>query len=177
MARKIATSSKAPSSLSAQPAAPETVEDLDAAESIGYLIRDAHRTFMRSIEARIGQHGITSGMWWFLRRLWVEDGVSQAELSEQLHVMGPTTVRAMDRLERSGLIERRQSASDKRKAIIFLTEKGRALRVQLMPYAHEVQDIALSSLSDIEAQILRSLLVKVTNSVAADEMLQPVVRR
>lgn len=137
-------------------------------QSVGYIVREVHRAFMRSLEARLARHGITSGMWWFLRLLWIEDGVSQAELSDRLNVMGPTTVRAMDRLERFGLITREADEQDKRKVIIRLTEHGRSLERELMPYAVDVNRIGIKNLTELEAQILRTLLQRVLGSLNED---------
>ena len=123
---------------------------------------------MRSLEPRIAQKGITSGMWWFLRALWMKDGVSQAELCEHLSVMGPTTVRAMDRLERHGLITRTPSADDKRKVLIHLTDEGQGQKAELMPSAIAVSKIANADLSPAEAQLLRQLLKRVQASLLTD---------
>ena len=49
--------------------------------SSGYLVRDAHRAFQRLLERRIAVYGVTRGQWYFLRVLWITDGVSQRELS------------------------------------------------------------------------------------------------
>jgi DNA-binding MarR family transcriptional regulator len=144
-------------------------KSLPTSESLGYTIREAHRAFTRSLEARIGKHGITSGMWWFLRLLWTQDGLTQAELSERLKVMGPTTVRAMDRLEKFGLIRREPSSEDKRKVFIYLTERGRELEAQLMDYALEVQEVGSRGMSADEVRMLRSLLQRALHSLADDQ--------
>lgn len=157
-----------------EPVGTELAQSLDAAPSLapdqsaGYLVREVHRAFMRALESRLNNHGISSGMWWFLRLLWIKDGVSQTVLSEQLGVMGPTTVRAMDRLERFGLITREADLNDKRKAIIKLTEKGRGLERELLPYAIEVNRIGATGLSEVEEQILRTLLQRVLANLNND---------
>jgi MarR family transcriptional regulator, organic hydroperoxide resistance regulator len=164
--KKMGSKRRMSSSMSDAPSA--RAKDLPPSESVGYVVREVHRAFMRSLEFRISQHGITSGMWWFLRLLWIEDGFSQAELSERLRVMSPTTVRAMDRLEKQGLITRQPSADDKRKVHIFLTERGRALRSQLIPIAHEVNRIGTKSLTSAEIKTLLSLLARVMDNLVED---------
>jgi MarR family transcriptional regulator, organic hydroperoxide resistance regulator len=172
LARQNSNTNKRGSRLRAWPTVPETsgeqAKDLPPSESVGYVVREVHRAFMRSLEFRLSQHGITSGMWWFLRLLWIEDGFSQAELSERLRVMSPTTVRAMDRLEKQGLITRQPSADDKRKVHIFLTDRGRALRSQLIPIAHEVNRIGTKSLTSAERKTLLSLLARVMDNLVED---------
>lgn len=146
----------------------QAAPDLNPNDSLAYIVREVHRAWMRSLEARISKYGITSGMWWFLRLLWIEDGISQAELSDRLKVMGPTTVRAMDRLEKFGLIRREPSVEDKRKVLIYLTPAGRGLKADLMPVAIEVVNLGTKSLSPAESALARELLRRVLADLNAD---------
>src|SRR5262245_43196205 len=75
-------------------------------ESAGYLVRDAHRAFQKLLEKRIAASGIARGQWYFLRVLWIEDGLSQRELSTRVGMMEPTTVIALRRMEKAGLRRR-----------------------------------------------------------------------
>ena len=43
---------------------------LSTSASICSHVRETHRALSRSLQARIGPHGITVGMWFFLRALW-----------------------------------------------------------------------------------------------------------
>jgi len=138
-------------------------------KSVGYIVREVHRAMMRSLEARLVHHGISSGMWWFLRLLWIEDGVSQTELSDRLKVMGPTTVRAIERLGRFGLITREPDPKDGRKVIIRLTEKGRDLERELLPHAIEVNEIGTAGITEEEGQTLRALLGRVLDNLTKDQ--------
>ena len=57
--------------------------DLPFAESVGYQVRTTHRALQRFLQFKIEPHGITLGMWYFLRALWHEDGLTQRELSNR----------------------------------------------------------------------------------------------
>ena len=106
--------------------------DFPPAESSGYLVRDANRAFQRLLERRIAPFGVTRGQWYFLRVLWNEDGLSQRELSARVGTMEPTTVIALRSMERSGLIRRARSSSDKRRSHVWLTAKAKRLRATLL---------------------------------------------
>src|ERR1051325_6588134 len=101
--------------------------------SSGYLIRDAHRAFQHELEKRIARYGVTRGQWYFLRVLWVEDGLTQRELSERVGMMEPTTVMALRGMEKAGLVVRERSRRDRRKALVWLTPKAKRLRSRLLP--------------------------------------------
>lgn len=137
-------------------------------DSMGYLVRHTHRAFTRALERRLKEHGISISMWFFLRLLWVEDGKSQKELSDELGLTQPTTVSAMDNMEKRGLIERRRNLEDRRLVNIFLTPAGRALEKQLAPYAPEVNAVALEGLNSQERQLVQTLLFRMLRSLEAD---------
>ncbi len=127
-------------------------------DSIGYLLRDTYRYFQRLLQARIETCGITMGHWFFLRVLWEQEGLTQAELSKRAGIMTPRTVTALNDLEKRGLVERKPHPSDKRKYNVFLTREGRALERQLLPYAIEVNRMAAASLQPAEVASLRQSL-------------------
>src|SRR5580658_9585237 len=110
--------------------------------SSGYLVRDAHRAFQRLLERRIAPHGVTRGQWYFLRVLWITDGLSQRELSGRVGMMEPTTVIALRSMERSGLIRRVRGADDRRKVRVFLTTKAKRLRNELLGVARSITEAA-----------------------------------
>ena len=98
------------------------------------------------------------GHWFFLRVLWEQEGLTQAELSKRAGIMTPRTVTALNDLEKRGLVERKPHPSDKRKYNVFLTREGRALERQLLPYAIEVNRMAAASLQPAEVASLRQSL-------------------
>jgi DNA-binding MarR family transcriptional regulator len=132
--------------------------ELPFAESVGYQIRATHRVLQRFLQFKIEPHGITTGMWYFLRALWHEDGLTQRELSSRVGTMEPTTLSAILVMEKKGLVRRVRDASDRRKWHIHLTPKGRAAKTKLLPLAREVVDTAVQNLSRGEtAQLLKAL--------------------
>ena len=120
---------------------------------------------MRVLEPRLAAHGISTGTWSFLRLLWLQDGMTQTELSQLMKVKEPTTVRALDRLQALGYVVRRLADADQRKRRIFLTDNGRALGRELLPLAHEVNEIGVSVLTKAEQKALGVLLSTVIKSL------------
>ncbi len=143
--------------------------DLRPEESAGYLIRDTHLLFARALRNRLQTHQITPGQWYFLRTLWDEEGLSQRELSRRVGTTEPTTVSAMRLLARNGMIERVRNPKDRRTINIFLTDKARDMKAELMPVAFAVNDIATAGLTEPEFAQLRGLLQKVRENLTAAE--------
>lgn len=138
-------------------AVPQSLPD----SSVGYLVRDVHRAFSRALQTRIASHGVSMGQWFFLRALWDEDGLTQRELSQRVGMMEPTTVTALNSMERRSLVERVRNPHDRRKVNIYLTPKGRGLREVLLPCAADINDQATRGITDenltITIEVLRRM--------------------
>jgi MarR family transcriptional regulator, organic hydroperoxide resistance regulator len=147
--------------------APAREADLPFAESVGYQIRATHRLLQRFLQVKIEPHGITLGMWYFLRALWHEDGLTQRELSNRVGTMEPTTLSAIVIMEKKGLVRRVRNQHDRRKWHIYLTPKGRMLRGKLLPLAREVVDTAVQNLSRSDVTQLLNGLTEVQKSLHA----------
>jgi DNA-binding MarR family transcriptional regulator len=130
--------------------------------SSGYLVRDAHRAFQRLLERRIAAYGVTRGQWYFLRVLWITDGLSQRELSARVGMMEPTTVIALRSMERSGLIRRVRSADDRRKVEVWLSPKAKRLRNELLSVARTITDEAEAGITPRDLAAFRRIIERMT---------------
>jgi len=135
--------------------------------SVGYQVRMTHRAIQQLLQLSIEPFGITSGMWYFLRALWDEDGLTQRELSRRIGTMEPTTLHAIANMEKIGLVKRVRNPTDGRKLGIFLTRKGHEMKSRLLPIAVEVVDIATDGFSPREKQTLLSMLGAIQRNIAA----------
>ena len=145
----------------------------DPTNSIGYLTRIAFRSFSRAMERRTLPFGVTGGQWRFLRQLWVEDGLTQRELSRRVGMREPTTVTAVNSLVRSGFVERAPSQVDRRKIHIRLTERAKALQAELLPQVAEVTALATRGVDPADLATFRKVLVQI-NANLADEADEPL---
>ena len=60
--------------------------------------------------------------------LWQEDGISIRSLSVKCGLAITSLTTMLERMEHQGLISRVQSETDKRKTLLFLTEKAHSLK-------------------------------------------------
>ena len=60
--------------------------------------------------------------------LWQEDGVPIKTIAERCGLAITSLTTMLERMEKSGLIIRQQDSRDKRKTLIFLTDKAKALK-------------------------------------------------
>ena len=141
----------------------------DPNNSVGYLLRIAFRSIARALERRTQPFGVTGGQWRFLRVLWIEDGLTQIELSRRVGMREPSTVAAVNGLERAGLVLRRKSLTDRRKVHVHLTARAKRLRDKLVPFIAEVNALGLKGLTAKEANAMRQSLRKVIANFSRDD--------
>lgn len=141
--------------------------DLPFEESVGYQVRATHRALQRFLQSKIEPYGVTLGMWYLLRALWHEDGLTQRELSRRIGVMEPTTLAAINGMERRGLVRRVRSKTDRRKWHVRLTPKAQELKTQLIPLAREVVGTAVAGVGAADVQQLLKLLGAVQRNLAS----------
>ena len=149
-------------------APPDSGDDLPLDVSVGYQIRATHRALQRHLQMRIERHGVSLGMWYFLRALWSENGLTQRELSRRIGTMEPTTLTAIAAMERKGFVSRVRSETDRRKIHVHLTTKGRQLKAKLMPLAIEVVDTATAGFSDDKKRLLLACLNEIQRNLEQD---------
>jgi MarR family transcriptional regulator, organic hydroperoxide resistance regulator len=117
---------------------------------IGMLLRDADAAFNRYLRARLALHGVTFGQFQHLRNLWVENGLTQAELSRRIGIEMASSTAILDSLESEKLITRVRNAADRRKINVFLTPAGAALEAPLMACAADANKRASKGLTKAE---------------------------
>jgi DNA-binding MarR family transcriptional regulator len=142
--------------------------DFPIADSIGYQIRSTHRALQRFLQLKVEPFGISLGMWYFLRVLWSEDGLTQRELSRRVGTMEPTTMNAILNMEKSGLVRRVRDKTDRRRIHVHLTAKGSRLRNDLIPLAKDVVAVASSGLTSAEIKQLLEYLSEIQKNLQAN---------
>jgi MarR family transcriptional regulator, organic hydroperoxide resistance regulator len=129
-------------------------------DSLGYLVNRVARSIAQQLADEIRPAGVAIGPWAVLMVLWARDGISQADLSRAVAIEPPTMVRTIDRMVRDGLVTRIADTGDRRVSRIHLTDRGLALRDELVPKAVAVNTATLGRLTTSEGRTLRRLLVK-----------------
>jgi DNA-binding MarR family transcriptional regulator len=125
---------------------------------IGFRMIQALRAHRNRAEAAFTKLGLHTGQEWMLFQLWDEEGQTQSQLVANLCVEPPTVTKTLDRLERVGLVERRQDPDDARVSRVFLTAKGRDLEAEVRKIWEDLEALTTDGLSDAERALLRRLL-------------------
>lgn len=130
-------------------------------ETTSFLLTQTCKAYRRSIGEALSGLGLRTGQDQILLALLREDSQRLGELVERLNVAPPTLSRALDRMERDGLLRRSRDTDDARSFRVHLTEEGRALREPVEDCWRGIEHQTLSSLSPEEHLLFRRLLLRV----------------
>lgn len=127
-------------------------------DSLGFLISDVSRLMRRRFDERARQLGATRAQWRTLTMLSRNEGLNQGALAELLEVEPITLCRMIDRLEESGMVERRRDPADRRAWLLFLTEKSKPMLAELRATADDMFDQVLVGMSTPAREALNDSL-------------------
>lgn len=145
-----------------------TPERRSANPRCGHTVRHLWPSlYRRSRGEALSGLGLRTGQNQILRQLWRQDVRRLSELVERLNVSSPTLTRALNRMQRDGLLERRRDPEDARSSRVYLSGEGRALRGPVERLWAEIEEQTMSGLSDEEQLSLRRLLLRSTATSAS----------
>lgn len=135
---------------------------------MAHLVKTAFRCTSGSLQRRLKQHDVLYGHWTFLRILWQTDGVTQRQLSEQAGVTEPSTVTALQAMEKLGYVTRQKLEGNKKEIRVFLTARGRTLRSVIVACAQEVNQMSVAGIPADDLAVTRRTLLALIDNLARD---------
>jgi DNA-binding MarR family transcriptional regulator len=101
------------------------------------LLARANHLLAESFRGQLKAHGLSATEWRVLAALAERDGMPMGDLARTVLIRQPTLSKAIDRMERALLVERRMPAKDHRQSLIDLTKRGRQLTAPLLARARD----------------------------------------
>ena len=95
-------------------------------------------------------------------------GITDSELAQLARVRKQTMAQAVDQLERMGYVERRPNPGDRRSRLVFLTERGEAVRPVTHATAARVEERWAELTSPEELEALRASLLRLLTELRAE---------
>ena len=131
-------------------------------EHLAYLLAQANREINRQLEARLAKEGVPVEQWRILKVLSDGNGRSMGELAEAVLLNHPTLTKIIDRMVSDGLLYRLQDPHDRRKVLMFCSDRGRALcqrlnSLAMSQEAHIVENYGNKSTRELK-RLLESLI-------------------
>jgi DNA-binding MarR family transcriptional regulator len=129
--------------------------------TVGFRIAMVCRAHRNRVAARLAEFGLYLGQEMILMQLWKEDGMTQTCLSGRVGIDISTMTKALQRMERYGLIERRPDCADHRASHVFLTEQGRTLEREITTLWQQVEECTFANFTAAERIQLAHLLKRI----------------
>jgi DNA-binding MarR family transcriptional regulator len=127
-------------------------------ESLADLLARANYLVSESFNEQLRDHGLSATEWRVLAALSDHDGVKMTELAELVLFKQPTLTKAIDRMEMAQLVQRRTPDEDRRRTLVFLTERGRRVAAPLVQRARQHDTAVSRGLGAAAARELKAAL-------------------
>jgi MarR family transcriptional regulator, 2-MHQ and catechol-resistance regulon repressor len=127
------------------------------ARAVGRLRRDMHTRAARVM----GNEGAPLVHWQLISAITREGLHSQIALAERVGMDPAGTSRALDELERDGLVRRERDAGDRRRVSVNLTPKGQRWFARVRVIVMSAINPLFEGLSSNEAKQLEALLARI----------------
>ena len=134
-------------------------------ESIGLLLTQISRLHRARAHALLEELGLYRGQPHMLRALWKKEGQTHSELARRLHVQPATVTKMLQRMEKTGFVERRHDAEDQRVSRVYLTEAGRSIRDDVQRVWRTLEEDTFAELTLEERLLLRRLFLQMRENL------------
>jgi MarR family transcriptional regulator, organic hydroperoxide resistance regulator len=122
--------------------------------SLGHLVGRIEHRLRQEMERTLGLNGLNLDQWRALDLLADGDGHSMTEIAGYVMVPAPTLTKIVDRLVESALVYRRPDERDRRRILVFLSERGRDLHRRLAPDVQRTEHELAAQLGTDAPQLL-----------------------
>jgi DNA-binding MarR family transcriptional regulator len=117
--------------------------------------------------AALGELDTHPGQALCLRFLAANDGVTQRDLADSLHLARPTVCKMVQAMERAGAIERRPDDHDQRLTRVYITAAGHKLETELRTVSAAQINETIGALSERDRRQLGRLLEALSARISA----------
>ena len=96
-----------------------------------------------------------------IRRAVIVEGLSRREAAKRFGVPRNTITKMLQRMEKTGFVQRRPDANDQRVSRVYLTETGRAIQSQVQAVWDNMEAETFAGFTGEESLLLRTFLQRI----------------
>lgn len=137
-------------------------DHMESGTGFGFLLSEVTTRWRQALDRRFRPIGLSQATWRALFHLERRgDPLPQHELADSMGIEGPTLVRLLDTLQRSGLVERQESPGDRRAKLVSLTPRARTLLVEIHGMAARLRTEILDGVTPEDLAVCTSVLRRI----------------
>ncbi len=130
----------------------------------GLFVKITHQYFLKNYR-QMTALGIHPGQFPTLCLLAHQDGMTQREIAQKLNIQPPTVTVTIQRLEKSGMVCRREDERDRRISRISLTDLGRSTAEQIRAIMRRNEETMFQGFSESETCLLGRFFQQILENV------------
>ncbi len=137
--------------------------------TFGSLIHDVSRMRRTFFDQALKPMGLTRAQWGMMDSLarHPEDGMAQTDLARLLETGKVSVGGLIDRLEESGLVDRRPDRTDRRVKRVFITSKGHHVLERVRNVAQRLDATLFDNVPDSDLDTAATVLTQVKSALRA----------
>ena len=132
---------------------------------LGLLVGAVRRRLKQAVDVRARALGLSPQQFWVVMALAEMDGPSLGALAARQHMDPPTASRVLTTLVRRGLARIAPHPSDRRRAVLALTPRGRALAARVRPIGLEIRAVVERGFGPEDKSHLRAALTRMLENL------------
>ena len=131
---------------------------MELKECINFLLSTAQHNVFQYLSVKLSSLGITPSQYSVLSCLWGRIHATPKQLAEILGIETSTVSGLLDRLQKTGLIDRIVNSEDRREVQVIATQKGRDLEKPVTVIIDDMNKEVLKTFTQDEIDKLKSML-------------------
>ncbi len=139
--------------------------DFKLDDSLGFILNKTNTKLKNELFQRFKEYDVTPEQWAVLNCLWEQEGVTPKELADRIFKDKPNTNRILEKLQMKELIVRELHPIDKRAYQIFLTDRGWALKKELIPKVMQLLETAAIGIEKHKILEMKKLLNQIYDNL------------
>lgn len=134
---------------------------------IGYLIHQAHRAVHQAINMAFHEAEIPFAIeqWPVMMEIFNSNGASQQFIANKIKKDKTSVTRLIGTLERNGLVVCKADTADRRKKLVFYTEKADQIRSKSVSVLSDINRQIMKDVSAENEQIFRDVLTNIFSNL------------
>lgn len=142
-------------------------DSVDVQKEFAHVASQVNVAFRQFVQQKLKEHKIdlTFEMLQIMKYLWENNGANQQEIADATLKDKASLTCLVDNLTRRELVYRQEDSSDRRNKLIFLTNQGKQLQTEILPWVKEMYAAANADIPACEFSNAMQILRKVINNL------------
>ena len=134
--------------------------------SIGKYLSITHRAHTSLVDKKFKEKfNLSHGQVFILINIYRDEGICQHRLCEEYNLDKSGVGRILKKLEDKNLVTRKSDPEDKRKKLIYLTDKAKNMKEDFKNLLKEIEKQMRQGLTEQEIETVNTILKKIYNNL------------